>query len=250
MSLTVVVPCYNEASRGVGVKSFENRLAKILEQLIYVDYKLILVDDGSTDDSIQVFQDFVDRSKLNSTWCCLRQEKNMGKGAAIRRGLMSTDTDYVLMMDADLSVEPYEVVSLLSGIRKGECYVASRYMDTSKIVNERPFIRRFISFWCRFLVDQAFHFGVSDTQCGFKLFPAAACHQLTDYTVNSWLYDVELLYNVKCAGIEIREFPVKWNNMENESTLNAANAVVPSLKALWLLFRHKRTIKRLYKSYE
>lgn len=245
-TLTVVIPCYNEASRGSGPTSFKNRLEMVRGQLMSIDYRVILSDDGSTDDSVKQFEDFVAKHNLYATWICMKAEKNGGKGTAVRRGLFAVETDFALMMDCDMSVEPYRVVSLLGGVKDDECYVGTRYAVGSKIVNPRTPLRKFVSFCCIKLVNLCFGLGVSDSQCGFKLMPAKYCHELTDNVVDTWLYDVEILYNLKAQGVAIKEFPVRWDNMERESNVNALRAIIPSTKALFKLFFAKTAIRVHY----
>lgn len=242
-SLTVVMPCYNEASRGKGETSFASRLDMIYHQLYAIEYKLIMVDDGSRDDSVEQFQSFVEDYGLEATWVCLRQAQNNGKGSAVLRGILAADTDFVLVMDADLSVAPYRVVQLIHGAREGQCYIATRYAIGAHIVNPRPPIRKFISFCCITMVNMLFGLGVSDSQCGFKLLPTKYCHEMTDFVKDSWLYDVEILYNLKAQGVVINEFSVRWENMERESTINALHSIIPSVKALFMLFSKKSRIR-------
>ena len=102
MTLTVVIPCYREASRGSGPTSFENRLLLVKNQLESIDYRVILSDDGSTDDSVQVFKRFVEEHNLEATWCCLETDVNRGKGTAVLRGILAANTDFVLVLDADM----------------------------------------------------------------------------------------------------------------------------------------------------
>lgn len=247
MTFTVVMPCYNEASRGSGQTSFENRLAMIAQQLAPLDYRVIMVDDGSTDNSMQVFQDFVQANSLWQSWCCLHHEPNQGKGRAVLKGIEAASTDFVLILDADMSVEPYKASQLINGIRDDECYIATRYSHTSQIVNPRTPLRKFISFCCRTLVNLLFGLGVTDSQCGFKMIPRSYCEKLTDFAADSWLYDVEILYHLKCQGVDIREISVRWENMERESTVKAVEAIIPSTKALFSLFLKKSSIRALYR---
>lgn len=242
-SLTVVIPCYNEASRGSGDTSFRSRLSLLMNQLSVIEYKVIMVDDGSSDDSAKVFEDFVAENNLYGSWICLRQERNMGKGRAVLRGIQSSNTDFILLLDADMSVEPYRVVPLIQGIRHNECYIGTRYAVNSKIANPRTPLRKFISFCCKTLVNITFGLGVSDSQCGFKLLPRDYCDKLTDFSVDSWIYDVEILYCLKCQGVAIEETAVRWDNMERESTVRAINSIIPSVKALLVLFGKKPFIK-------
>lgn len=247
MTLTIVMPCYREASRGSGPTSFQNRLRMLMNQLASIDYRVIMVDDGSTDDSVKVFLDFVSDNHLSATWCCMESETNHGKGTAVLRGILAADTDFVLVMDADMSVEPYRVVQLINSVRENECYIGTRYATTSQIVNPRPPIRKFVSFCCITLVNMLFGLGVTDSQCGFKLLPTRYCQELTDYVRNSWLYDVEILYNLKCQGVVIRETPVRWDNLERESNVRAFQSIIPSTKALFYLFSKKPSIKAYYR---
>lgn len=245
-SLTVLVPCYNEASRGIGVGTFVNRLRRIKMQLVSLDYRVLLMDDGSTDDSVEVFNSFVKSNGLGKTWRCVTSEKNRGKGDAVKRGLELVETDYVLLLDADLSVEPSNVVKLMETAAQNKCYIGSRYAENSKIVNWRPLLRRFVSFCCRLLVDLMFGLGVSDTQCGFKLLPTSACKEVTSYVKNTWLYDVEILYNLWCMNLHFIDVPVRWDNMERESNINAIFSILPSTWALFKLFFKKKAIEKQY----
>lgn len=245
-TLTVVVPCYNEASRGSAWFNFQNRLYKLLIQLKPIQAKVLLVDDGSSDNSVEVFNEFVKEHNLGSNWICLELETNHGKGTAVQYGLMAVSTDFALVLDADLSVAPEVAIEVMNKIQPGECYVGTRYAKGSEIVNERTPLRRFISFCCRHMVRIMFNLGVSDTQCGFKVLPASKCHRLTSFVRDTWVYDVEVLYNLKCCGIKIKEIPVRWENMERESTVRAANAILPSVLALFKLFSEKSYIKYYY----
>lgn len=243
MTLTVVIPCYNEASRGSGDKSFQSRLSMLYGQLMALDYQVLLVDDGSTDDSLEVFNTFVEGNDLANSWRAIHYEPNKGKGEAVRRGLAEVGTDYALMLDADMSVAPYTVVKLMNSTSSNLCYIGTRFAPTSKIVNKRSFIRRFISYCCRVLMSILFGLGVSDTQCGFKLIPTKYCKNMTSFVKDTWLYDVEILYNLKARGVVIKELPVRWENLERESTVKAIDSIVPCTKAAFLLFSKKREIR-------
>ena len=213
--------------------------------MLSIEYKVILVDDGSTDDSLTVFNDFVEGNGLTATWRAVSYKPNAGKGEAVRRGMEEVDTDYLLILDADMSVAPYTVVKCMNYLRENECYIGTRYATTSKIVNKRSALRRFISFCCRTMMDMFFHLGVSDTQCGFKLLPTKLCKGVTTFVKDTWLFDVEILYNVKCKGGIFKELPVRWENMENESNVKALDSIIPSTKAAFLLLSKKREIKAI-----
>lgn len=237
MFLSIVIPCYNEASRG----SLEDRLDSIRLAFCSEDYEVIIVDDCSKDNSYKVISDYIKRNNL-SDWSVVTSEKNGGKGVALRKGFALAGGSYTLMMDADLSVDLKVVPSLLESVRKDVCIIGNRYLDDSKIVNNRSFLRKLLSKIARWLIGASFKLGVSDTQCGFKLFPTDKLKRCTSYVGDGWLYDVELLYCMRVQGVSIKELPVRWVNMEKESTLKPLQAGFDCLMDLVLLHSKRGSI--------
>lgn len=245
MFLSVIIPCYNEASRGSGDTSLESRLEQILSHFSQYSYELHFIDDGSTDNSIREILDFINKHGITN-WAVVRSDKNHGKGHAIHTGIQIANGDYCLIMDADLSTSLSRLNLCLKDLEPNTCIIGTRYSDKSVIVNKRKFSRRFISKISRILIQSAFGLGVSDTQCGFKVFPMKALHNSTSYVATGWLYDIELLMCMKYQGVVIKEFPVLWDNMENESTLQPVKAVLKSLDDLFALLSYKKSIKLRY----
>lgn len=245
MFLSVIIPCYNEASRGSGDTSLESRLEQIFSYFSKYSYELHFIDDGSTDNSIREISDFINRHGITN-WAVVRSDKNHGKGHAIHTGIQIANGDYCLIMDADLSTSLTRLHLCLKDLDSNTCIIGTRYSDKSVIVNKRKFSRRFISKISRILIQSAFGLGVSDTQCGFKVFPMKALHNSTSYVATGWLYDIELLMCMKYQGVAIKEFPVLWDNMENESTLQPVRAVLKSLDDLFALLSYKKSIKLRY----
>lgn len=245
MFLSVVIPCYNEASRGSGDTSLESRLERILSHFSQYNYELHFVDDGSTDNSIREILDFISRHEVTN-WSVIKSDKNHGKGHAIRTGIDVAVGDYCLIMDADLSTSLSRLDSCLKDLEPNTCIIGTRYADDSIIVNKRKFSRRVISKISRILIQSAFGLGVSDTQCGFKVFPMKALQKSTSYIATGWLYDIELLMCMKYQGVVIKEFPVLWDNMENESTLQPVKAILKSFDDLFDLLFCKSAIKSRY----
>lgn len=237
MLLSVVMPCYNEASRG----DFFKRLDLVRKYAS--EYEVILVDDGSWDSSAYAFRHFVDMHGLTN-WRVVSYENNKGKGYAVKVGVDEAVGDYILIMDADLSVHPKNITKVVEIVNDRTCCIASRYRRGSCIVNRRSFSRRALSWCSRVAVKLLFGLKVTDTQCGFKIFPSDELKHSTIYTAGGWLYDVELLLNMKAMGVDIIELPVRWENMEGESTLKPLKAAVSSLSDLFCLLRNKRKIFR------
>lgn len=126
--LSVVVPCYNEAST---VKELLNRV--LASEWVS---EVILVDDGSTDGTLDAARSVVD-SRLR----IIEQPRNMGKGAALRRGFKEARADFVVVQDADLEYDPAEYGKLLEYLLAGDADV----VYGSRFLTDRP--HRVLYYW-------------------------------------------------------------------------------------------------------
>ena len=124
--LSVVVPVYNES------KTLEKLVQRVID--VPISKEIILIDDGSKDNSLEIANEIVDR--LSNEQNCIRllqHEKNQGKGAAITTGFMSAKGDIVVVQDADLEYDPREFPRLIKPIIEGKADVVygSRFFGGS-----------------------------------------------------------------------------------------------------------------------
>lgn len=227
--LSIVIPCYNESKR-VGnllqtLKDFDRKWAKELE--------IILVDDGSKDDTAKKIQDtFSDSFSGNSTFELIQLPKNQGKGAALKAGVEKSTGDFVLTLDADMATDPNELFQWLKML-PGRTFdpeailIGSREHEKSQIKGQ--VMRRFAGLIFNFIIQLFTSLNITDTQCGFKLYPAGIAKRLfSGLRTNGWAHDVELLYQAKFEGVDIRPMPVKWTHQEDSKI----SLVADSLKML------------------
>src|SRR5688572_23677830 len=208
--LTIIVPAYNEAAR-LGLS-----LSKIVEYLNqhFESSELIVVDDGSTDDTVGVAERALAESQDVSTRV-IRYEKNRGKGYAVRVGLLSAAAGVVLFTDADLSTPITETPKLVDPIQNGEFDVTfgSRALDRSLIGVHQPWRREQGGRLFNLIVRAATGLPFWDTQCGFKAFRMSVCRPLVEsMQIDRFGFDVELIYVAQLAGLRLSEVPVRWNN--------------------------------------
>lgn len=201
--LSLVIPARNEAKR----------LPKTLEQieafLAAQPYtsELIIVENGSTDQTAAIAQDFADQS--NRTRVLI--EKFPGKGQAVRKGMLAASGTYRFMADADLSMPINEISRFLAGNLQGyDIIIGSREAEGAIRYNEPEYRHiggRAINLMIRMLALP----GLQDTQCGFKLFKGTIANDLfSQQTIGGWSFDIEILYIARIKGYSVYELPIPW----------------------------------------
>lgn len=220
VSLSIVVPAYNEAVR------LGTTLPEILDYLSrnVPESELIVVDDGSTDNTAAAAKEILSASERVRT-SVLSYQSNLGKGRAVRLGLLASRGDVALFSDADLSTPITETPKLVEPILRGECDLAfgSRALDRSLIGVHQPWRREQGGRVFNLIVRLATGLPFWDTQCGFKAFRMSVCRPIIEgATVDRFGFDVEFLYIAHRAGLRLKEIPVRWDHYEGSkvSVLN------------------------------
>ena len=198
MKLSIVIPCYNE-SKDIA-KNCEI-IKKHLED-IKQDYELILVNDGSKDNTNEVIEAIPGVKALS-------YEPNRGKGGAVKYGIENATGEYVLFMDADLSTDLEAIDKFIKLAPNYDMVIGSRHAKDSVIKKKQPALIVFIGWCCRRLVNMKFHFKFKDTQCGFKAMRTDIAKKIVSkQVVNNFAFDVEYLYIAKLNNLSIYEMGV------------------------------------------
>jgi dolichyl-phosphate beta-glucosyltransferase len=209
-SLSIVVPAFNEAARLGG--SLRTLLDYLGENA--VGSELIVIDDGSTDDTAAVAEhSLADVPGISAR--LIRLEENRGKGYAVRKGLLAARSNIVLFSDADLSTPITETSKLVEPIEAGECDLTfgSRALDRRLIGVHQPWRREQGGRVFNLIVRLATGLPFWDTQCGFKAFRMSVCRPLIEAArIDRFGFDVELIYLAHLARLRSREVPVRWDH--------------------------------------
>jgi dolichyl-phosphate beta-glucosyltransferase len=209
MTLSIVIPAYKEANKiGADVAAADAFLSRN-----QIDGEIILVDDGSPDDTAQAARDLQRRYERLRV---VSYERNRGKGHAVAVGMSVARREFVMFADAGLCV-PYEnAIVGLKMLEIGMCDIAhgSRRMRGS-IVKAQPLYRRLGSKVFGVLIHTAVGIPsyVSDTQCGFKVYRRSVAQRLYgEIVTDGFMFDIEVILRALRAGYRILEFPVLWSN--------------------------------------
>ena len=208
-SLSVIVPAYNEAERIVPYLISIARYLGAREQ----PYEVLVVDDGSQDHTAARIEAF----RLEEPAVRLiRLRRNTGKGAAVRTGMLQARGELRLIADADGATPIEELVRLETSIEQGaDIAIGSRFLasrDRRYLVRAR-WHRSLLGNWFNSIVQQLGVNGISDTQCGFKLFRKGIAQDLFSVAhVNGYGFDLELLYVAQRRGYRIDEVAINWSD--------------------------------------
>lgn len=204
MYLSIIIPAHNE----------QYRIKRTISKIIYyikrnnIDAQIIIIDDGSKDETYRIINVF--RNKHNFI-VVVKNEKNMGKGFSVRRGVLLAEGDFILFTDADNSTPISEVKKLLSYLENGQYDVAigSRALKDSKIKIRQPLFRLYMGKIFNRLVKFFLYKDFHDTQCGFKLFNQKAAKEIFELQqFNGFSFDIEILYLAKIKNYKIIEVPI------------------------------------------
>ena len=232
--ISVVVPCYQESA------VIESTLFSLSAYLTehFEQFEIVIVTDGSPDDTREKVQQF-GQTYPNIPLTLISFQKNRGKGAAVKEGVLSSRYNLILFIDADLTIPIQELEKFLPAIQSSDIAIASRLVPGSVFEEKAT--------WYRTVLARGFHllqilllgnFEYSDTQCGFKLFKKDVARTLFErIRVKRYAFDAELLFLAKKMNFSVAILPVtikKDARNTNVSTLrDPVNMFCALIKIRW-----------------
>ncbi|HUY60292.1 MAG TPA: dolichyl-phosphate beta-glucosyltransferase [Candidatus Dormibacteraeota bacterium] len=238
LALTVVIPAFDEAQR----------LPATLEAIRpYLDargegYEVLVVDDGSRDEGPRLVEA---AARAWPALRLLRLPENRGKGAAVRAGMLAGAGRWRLFTDADLSTPIAELASLEAACRGGaDIAIASRALPGSDVAVHQARHRELMGKTYNRLMQWLVLPGIHDSQCGFKLFTAAAAERcFSQLQCERFGFDAEVLLRARRAGLRVAEVPVRWENAAG-TRVNSVRDSAQMLGDLWRLRRQPAAASR------
>ena len=204
-SLSILVPLYNE----------EEFIAPLLDRVLAVelpggmDREIIVVDDGSSDGSVEAVEGFV--ARYPDTVRLIRHPRNRGKGAAIRTAIEQARGEFCVVQDADLEYDPREIPKLLAPLLEGkaDAVFGSRFLVAGE--------RRVLYFWhalANWLLttfcNMAADLNLTDMETCYK---ACRTSLLQSIPLRSDRFGIEPELTIKLAQREVRiyETPISYH---------------------------------------
>ncbi len=212
MSVSVIIPAYNEAVR------LPQTLAATADYFAAREeaFELLVVDDGSTDETAAVVSAFAaQRPTLDIQ--CLSYGGNRGKGYAVRYGMLRAGGERRVFCDADLATpaEEYDVVFAAMEEQNVPIGIGSRPLRASSLLVHQPWYREQLGRSFNAAVQLLAVPGIKDTQCGFKIFTADAAKAVfSRCRVDGFAFDSEALFIARRLGYGIAEVPIRWSHKD------------------------------------
>jgi len=240
IQLSIIIPAYNEENRLPGtVKAVTDWMGRQ-----NYSYEIIIVDDGSTDNTVSKIRELNKTSGHPLTLLSL--SSNQGKGTAVREGMLHACGRFRLFMDADHQIDIRELEAFIPHFDEYRVIIGSKYArDINKTGARISAIRKFVSRLGNCIIRLLFNLKVRDTQCGFKVFPGSlAEHLFRLQKVSGFAFDVEIIALSALYKMQILELPITLKDT-NESRVRT---FTDSIKVFRDLLKIKLNIwKKNYK---
>ena len=194
MQISVVIPCYNESQVIVEtVKKIKSFLIKN-----YSDFEIIVVDDKSTDNTLEIV------SQINNIKV-LRNLKNHGKGYSVKKGVRAARGEWILFMDADSSTDISELNKLSKYQDKYKLIIGSRALPDSDVKIKQSLFKILLGKLGNLLVRTIL---VTDIHTDLK-------NLFNKLTISDWGFDFELIWLAKKNNFKIKEVGIIWYNHQD-----------------------------------
>ena len=200
MKLSIIIPCFNEE------KTIEQVVNKVLK-FNTLEKEIIIIDDCSVDGSREIIKKISD---LNSSVKVFFQEKNQGKGSAIRKGFEIATGDILLIQDADLEYDPSDYDNLIKPFLEVDADVVygSRFLG-GKYVRLHFFWHYIANKILTLITNIVTNLNMTDMETGYKLFKKNTIESIT-LKENSFSIEPEITVKLAKKGYIFYEVPISY----------------------------------------
>lgn len=236
-SLSVLIPAFNEADR----ISITLRSTAAFLQKAHYDWEIIVIDDGSRDSTSAVVRTIAEIEGLSHCMRVLQLPQNLGKGGAVRAGILAAQKRYCLICDADLAVPIEDVERLWPFVdaHPAAIVIGSRNLPGSETVIQLKWYRKILGRVFNALLARLAP-NIYDTQCGFKLLPSPQARGLASCQVElGFAFDVEYLHLSLRSAWRVREVGVNWTHVDGSKVRIVRDSIRMFASIIRIWFRSK-----------
>lgn len=231
--VSIVIPAYNEGKKIS--KDIEEGYKYFSENNI--NGEVIIVDDGSKDQTFNIAKSF---SNKYPSLKVINYGRNVGKGYAIKTGILQATGEYILFADSGLCV-PFKFANYGLGLlKKGSDIAIGSRKTNAKIIISQPLYRKLGSklFHAIIKIFKIIPEGIEDTQCGFKLFRKDVAHNIfRKIFTEKFMWDIEMLRRASKEKYKIATFPVEWSNDADTKFHPYIGSIENLLQIINIMFR-------------
>jgi len=216
--ISIVIPTINEEKNILLTINRLNNLKNLNNP------EIIIVDDNSTDNTVNIIKDFIQKKKLDIK--LIRNYSNLGLGYALKLGYENSKYKFVMFLDADLSVKNDDINALIESRKENHMIVGSRYSTKSKVVNVNK-IKFFLSLILNKLISTIFKLSIIDISHSFRIICKNFKLSVKNYTHPGFFW--ELTLDAKKKGIFLKEIPITFLERENGVSKNKTLKMIKSV---------------------
>lgn len=234
MKYSLIIPAYNEAPV---ILPTVRSLIDVFEQQKDFHWEIIVVDNASTDNTKEQIRDF------NHPQVSVIALTEKGKGRAVRAGFAKAAGEIVGFTDADLSVEPKEILAAFLAVScdEADIVVGSRAHKKS-ISPGREWWRTGSSEIFHLLAKEIVGVRVRDTQCPLKVMNTLGVRVMLGTQEETWFFDLEFLALCESLRLRVKEVPVTWNEHRYPDRKSKLSTVRDGVRSVGAMFRIKRRL--------
>jgi dolichol-phosphate mannosyltransferase len=198
--VSLIIPVFNQENK----ISFSLEKIKQAVEPAFRDYELIVVNDGSTDNTLTILKGI---TSTDPRIRILSYTPNRGKGYAVRHGVLHSQGEAVMFFDGDLDISPDSIKDYVERLNTSDLVIASKRHPESNVIIPRS--RAFLSRAFNLLIRAATGIPQKDTQAGFKVGNGDIMRTMfRNVTVNRYAFDVELLTIACILHLKVQDMPV------------------------------------------
>lgn len=230
MKITVILPVYNE----------ENCIAQTFDRIydfsqINHPYNFIIVNDGSTDDTLKIIENKLKLFPTNHIQI-ISYSPRQGKGYAVKKGSESLKSDCICFMDGDLAYSLEHLEPLIEKLEKFDVVIGCRNLDKDNFRN-LTLLRKISGQIFNYISRKILNLPYRDMQAGLKGFKKNAAQELfNQQTIAGFSFDAELLFLAHKKGYQIGEIPARISE-QHLSKASKVNIIKDSLKMFSCLLK-------------